>query len=678
MDAIQLLLISLIGYCAGGIASALFARSSQRARLVSGIFGLVASLIGAASAVLALRAETPPQVTFQGLAPFGDIVLKLDSLSAFFIILITLIGAAASLYSIEYLKEYSEERNLGAIGFFGNLFLAAMLVVVTVANALYFLVFWEMMTLLSYFLVIFETEKRESIQAGYLYMLIAHAGAALIMLAFLILFQRAGSFDFNAFRQLPLTAGIKTLIFLLTFVGFGAKAGMVPLHIWLPRAHPAAPSHISALMSGVMIKIAIYGILRVSVDLLGAQEWWWGLIVLGFGVVSTVLGVLYALTERDIKRLLAYSSVENIGIILIGIGVGMAGLALKQAPLAVVGFLAALYHILSHAFFKSLLFLGAGAVIAQTGTKNLNRMGGLAHRMPWTALFFLIGALAVSAIPPLNGFVSEWFTYQALFSAGKISFFPLRMFAPLAGALLALAGAFAVMVYIKAYGSAFAGPARSEPASRAHEPGVWMRVSMACLALGCLGLGLGAPLAAPWVANVAATFSGLAPVTVSNGWQVFPLDPAQAVLSPPLIGILLIGLLIVPFLIVTIFSRTRLRSRQNVEPWSCGYGYSSRMSLTASGFDQPVKTSFRGLYQLRTLVTGPAQMLESAAKPALNWVSRVEPLVENVVTRPTIRLIETAGQWIQALQMGDIRVYCLYIIITLAVLLILLFGRGGL
>jgi len=672
MDAIQLLLLSVSLYTIASFAALLLSGYSRWTRWAAGSFGLLASLVGIVSAAVALTSTEPPTFALFQIPTFGAMVLQMDALSAFLVGLITLIGAATSVYSL------SSKTNNGIIGFFTGLFMAAMLLVVTVSNAFYFLLFWEVMTLASYFLVIWETDKEESIRTGYVYMLVAHAGAALIMLAFLLLFQKAGNFDFASFRQANTSPGLRNLVFFLAFIGFGAKAGMAPLHFWTPGAYSAAPNHVSALMSGVMKKTAVYGILRVCVDLLGVPLWWWGFTVLAFGALSTVIGAFYALTERDIKRLLAYSSVENVGIILMGVGVGMIGMAVQQPVLAILGFLAALYHLLNHAFFKGLLFLGAGSVIDQVGTPDLNRMGGIAKRMPWTALTFLIGALAVSAIPPFSGFVSEWFTYQAFFNASRIPLFAMRVFSPLFAVLLALAGAVAAMVYIKAYGGAFTGPPHSQPAGTANEPPVAMLVSQVYLALGCLVLGLGAPIIAPMIAGVAARFAHLTPVSVSNGWQLYPADPAQAVMSTPLVAILLLGLVTVPVLLVAIYGGWRAGHRSGVEPWACGYGYSNRMSISASSFDQPVKVTFQPLYWLRTLGEKPFRAITDFGHSAVRQILRAEPVVETVVTRPLTRLVETVGQWIQTLQMGDIRVYCFYIILTLAILLMAIFGRSGL
>jgi hydrogenase-4 component B len=298
--------------------------------------------------------------------------------------------------------------------------------------------------------------------------------------------------------------------------------------------------------------------------------------------------------------------------------------------------------------------------------------------MPWTALTFLIGVLAVTAIPPLNGFVSEWFTYQALLNAAGNGQFALRVFAPLFAVLLALAGALAVMVYIKAYGGAFTGPAHSKDAESAREASAPALIAMVYLSLGTIALGLGAPWIAPRIAAIAADLAEQPPITVNAGWAISSGNTLTSIVSTPLVAILLVGLLTIPAIIVAAYGGWRASRRSDVEPWMCGYGYNARMSVRASSFDQPVKVSFQPLYWIRTIVEKPYRIINSSSHAAVDVIHRVEPMVENTVTRPTLRFVETAGQWIQKLQMGDIRLYCLYIIITLAILLIVLFGRSGL
>ncbi len=672
MNAIQFLSLTVTLFGLGALVTLLFARSGRTSRGVAAFFGLLASASGVIAVVLTLTEEAIPTLTLFALPPFGEFALQMDLLSTLLVAVISLIGIATSLYS------FSEAPAQASVGFFTNLFMGAMVLVVTVTNTFFFIIFWELMTLASYFLVVWEFDKKESAQTGFIYFLVAHVGAALIMVAFFLFFGHAGTFDFAAIRSTSLSPVVKDIVFVLAFLGFGAKAGMVPLHFWTPDTYAAAPSHVSALMSSVMKKTAIYGILRVCVDLVGGPVLWWGFTVLTFGALSAVFGAFYALAEKDIKRLLALSSVENVGIILMGVGLGMVGISNHQPVLAVLGFLAALYHLLNHAFFKGLLFLGAGSVIKATGTRDLNQMGGLSRRMPLTALTFLVGALAVTAIPPLNGFVSEWFTYQALLNASGTAVFALRVFAPLFAVLLALAGALAVMVYVKAYGGAFTGPAHSKDAGLAEEASTPALVGMIYLALGTIALGLGAPWIAPRIAAVAADFANLPSIAVSSGWTIYPGNPLISIVSTPLVAILLLGLLTVPVIVVAAYGGWRTSRRSNVDPWSCGYGYDAPMSVRASSFDQPVKVSFQPLYWIRTLVEKPYRAINIFYHAAIEAVRRAEPVVENTVTRPTLRLVETAGQWIQTLQMGDIRLYCLYIIITLAILLIVLFGGSGL
>jgi len=671
MAPIQLLLTSVLLFGAAAVLSLLFRKSSRTARYVSGILGMVASAVGGLAAV-EVFVFGPATLELPGIPAFGKFVLLVDDFSGLMVGMIAVLAFATSLYSISYAEEY-DDRGTGQLGFFNNLFIAAMLLVVTAANAFYFLIFWESMTLASYFLVIFEQEKKESVRAGYLYILIAHIGTALIMLAFFVLYKNTGTFEFSSFREASLPPATKNLVFLLAFLGFGAKAGIVPLHIWLPRAHPAAPSHASALLSGVMIKTAVYGIVRLGVDLLGAPVSWWGFVVLLFGILSAVLGIAYALDERDLKRLLAYSSVENIGIILMGVGIGMVGMSARLPVLAVVGFLAALYHMINHAVFKGLLFMGAGAVIHRTHTHNMNEMGGLARLMPWTSLMFLVGAMSISAIPPLNGFVSEWFLYQSLFVGSMADLEVLRIFGPLAVMLLALVGAMVAMCFVKAYGTTFTGPPRSQQARQAMEVPGSMLAGMGILALGAIFLGLGAPIVTPFLGRIAAGLGRVPEEILANGIQVFPVAGSQAVLSTPLVLVLLAALLSVPLLIVWFLGGFAAGQRTESVPWACGYGYSPQMGVSASNFAQPMLLAYRPLYRLRTLMQIPLDGIAAFSQNMNTRLPQAEPLVERWVSRPILSTVQYLGRRIQSLHMGDVRMYCLYIFVALAVLLIAIF-----
>jgi len=671
MTPIQLLLLSILVFAAASVLSLLLRKVSRTARHASGILGMIGS-IGAIGAAVQVFISGPAAFEWAGAPVFGRFILLVDIFSALMVGIIAVLAFATSLYSISYVEEY-DNSGAGQLGFFNNLFIAAMLLVVTAANAFYFLIFWETMTLASYFLVIFEQGKKESVHAGYLYILIAHIGTAFIMLAFFLLYRITGSFDFSAFRDPGIPQAARNVVFLLAFVGFGAKAGIVPLHIWLPRAHPAAPSHASALLSGVMIKTAIYGIVRLGVDLLGAPVSWWGFIVILFGGLSAVLGIAYALDERDLKRLLAYSSVENIGIILMGVGVGMVGMAAKLPGLIVVGFLAALYHLVNHAVFKGLLFMGAGAVVFRTHTRNMNEMGGLARLMPWTSLVFLIGAMSISAIPPLNGFVSEWFLYQSLFMGSQADLGVLRVFGPLLVMLLALVGAMVVMCFVKAYGTTFMGQPRSARRQAVMEVPGPMLAGMGILALAAVFLGLGAPIVIPFLARIAAGLGGVGEELLTSGIQVFPAGASQAFLSTPAVFLLLGALLLLPLFIVWLLGGFKAGQRTESDPWACGYGYSPRMAVSASNFAQPMLLAYGPLYRLRSRIQEPLDQIALMFRKFSSRLPGAEPLIETAVSRPILSTAQYLGRRIQRLHMGDVRMYCLYIFVALAALLLAVF-----
>jgi len=667
---LTLLAVSIALYCAGGIASLLLPeRSASR---ITAISGGLAAVAGVAASLPVLIDGSTVSAVLPGPFSFAHFVVRLDPLAALMVLAISLLAAAAAVFGVAYVEEEYASRGVGAMGFFMNLFIASMLLVVVSDNAMWFIVFFEMMSLMSYFLVVFEQDE-EAIGAGWLYFLIAHAGAMLVLIAFLVLFARTGSLDFAAFRNAALPPPLAAAVFMLAFIGFGAKAGMMPLHVWLPRAHPAAPSHASALLSGVMIKIGIFGIVKVGIDLLGAVEIWWGVVVLGFGVVSAVLGVSYALAERDIKRLLAYSSVENVGIILMGVGIGMIGIAVHQPVLAALGLLAGFYHLLNHAVFKSLLFLGAGAVISRVHTKDMGQMGGLLRLMPWTGLAFLVGALSICAIPPLNGFVSEWFAYQSLFVAALHGSLLLQLVAPLAAAMLAIASALALMCFVKAFGVAFSGEPRSVSAAAAKEVTWPMLAGMGLLAVCSIGLGVGAPLVAPVLSHVAAALTAVS-IDVANGAVVFPDDPGIGQLSTPLLAVLLIGLATVPLIIASMFSGRRLRPRIGAEVWACGYAPDAGMSVSAGGFAEPVKVLFRPLYAVRSWADDRLAATRPwfAAIPAT--AARTEQCWDRWLIAPLGRGLALAGAQMQALQGGDLRIYCLYIVAALIVLLAVAIG----
>jgi formate hydrogenlyase subunit 3/multisubunit Na+/H+ antiporter MnhD subunit len=496
----------------------------------------------------------------------------------------------------------------------------------------------------------------------------AHVGALAILLGFGVLAGFGGNFTFDAMRAATLAPLWASIAFALAFFGFGMKAGLVPVHAWLPEAHPVAPSHISALMSGVMLKVAIYGFIRVTYDLVGDVQWQWGLAVLMVGTGSALLGVLYTLMQNDLKRLLAYSSVENIGIIFMGLGLSMIFLGTKNPVLGIIGLIAALYHVLNHAVFKGLLFLGAGAVMYRTHERDLERMGGLIHRMPVTAALFLVGCISISALPPFNGFVSEWLTFQAALQTPKLESGVLRAILPIAAALLALTGALAAAAFVKVYGVAFLGKARDRGAARAREVPTGMLIGMGMLALLCLVLGILPTTVISILKAVPLLLIGEIPTHMTTyGWLwLTPVSADVASYSAPLV----LAAILITFFIGRLLSRRNTNPIRRSAPWDCGFGpLNSRMQYTSAAFAQPIRRVFAGVWNVQeqvdvthadappSLVSGVRHQLHIAD---WSWSRLYEPIG---------RLVLSGARHIGRLHSGHIRTYLMYSFVTLLVLL---------
>jgi hydrogenase-4 component B len=530
------------------------------------------------------------------------------------------------------------------------------------------------MSLFSYFLVVTEHEKSDVRYAGLFYLIMTHVGTAFIMLTFLIFFQAAGSFSFEAFRhpEQALPEGMRTLAFLLALIGFGAKAGIVPLHVWLPYAHPAAPSHVSALMSGVMIKTAIYALLRVYFDFFGGQfPWWWGFTVLALGAFSALLGVMYALMEHDLKSLLAYHSVENIGIILLGIGGGMIFQTYGLVEFAALGLIAGLYHTLNHAVFKALLFLGAGSLLYATHTRNMEEYGGLLRRMPWTGACFLIGAVSIAALPPTNGFVSEWLVFQSLFLSFHLPSLFLKLILPLAAAMLALTGVLALACFAKAFGISFLALPRSTHARHAAEVPPTMRAGMALLALACIVLGLAPMVIVPLLDRVVTPFANASiesKVLALDGWALAPVNTDFSSLSTPVLALLLVALSLLALGLVAAFGGlVRVR---HYKTWGCGINLTPRMEYTATGFVQPIKRVFSTIYQ--PTVKLETEFLEESRYFAKRrrFEFHIEPLFQKYLYDPVVAGFTTIADQLRVIQAGSLHLYLAYIFVTLIVLLL--------
>lgn len=666
MSSISLLITTLLIYVVGAFISLFVSKNEQLSINISGVTSVLGGVLGIVACAPVLISNETVIDLFRTPFEFAQFSIRIDGLAAFMVCVISLLVVVTAVYSFSYVQEY-KGKGAGCMGFFMNLFIGSMIALVTTDNAFYFLVFFEMMSLSSYFLVLTEQDENAT-NAGLLYFFIAHAGSVLIMIAFFIFYCYAESFEFEAFRHTTLSTPLAFTVFILAFLGFGAKAGMIPLHGWLPKAHPAAPSHASALMSGVMVKIGIFGIIKVGIDLLAVPNMWFGIIVLIFGAISSVLGVLYALAEHDIKRLLAYHTVENIGIIMMGVGVGMIGIAVNNPILATVGLLGGLYHLLNHAVFKGLLFLGAGSVMYRLHTKDMDLMGGLGKLMPYTALSFLIGTMAISALPPFNGFVSEWFTYQSLFTLSQNTDIALKIAGPFAIIMLALTGALAALCFVKVYGISFGGAPRSEHAAQAREVPMPMVAAMAVLAVLCILLGIGASIVTPVIAGVATSLSGAEAFPLAETGTVVSSAEPYTALSTPMVTIMLVAFFFVPFGYYAITRKSRLADVSKGNPWACGYAYEAEMASSAGGFTRPLRTMFKPLYTIRKTFD-PAPLGFKGIDAIIKGATKVEPFWEDKMTMPIARFIPWLSTKLQWLQSGDFRMYCLYFVIALVVLL---------
>src|SRR6266851_4515679 len=565
--------LSLAAYLTGAFSSLASWRKPALCRYICCGSALAGASFGGLAAVLGILQGTPVRWSISSGIPLVAYSLDYDALAGFFNLTLAILAGAVSIYCFSYLKEFEGKRNIGFFGFLFHLLLLSLTIVFTAANAFLFLIGWEVMALVAYGLVTFYHEDRETRRAGLLYIVMAHIDAGCLLLGFALLMQVSGSADFANFRTaaVHLSSSQQAVAFGLFFVGFGIKAGVIPFHIWLPAAHPVAPSNISSLLSGIVLKAGIYGMVRIFLDGLGVLPSWAGLLVLVLGVASAVLGVLYALMEHDLKRLLAYHSIENIGIILMGLGAALIFRVAGHPQLAAIALIAAIFHTLNHAIFKCLLFLGAGSVLHSTGTRNMEKLGGLIRPMPVTAFCFLIGAVAISGLPPLNGFVSEWLTYQSLLAGFGATGGLTRILFPLAGSMLALTGALAAACFVKAFAITFLALPRAPESRSAHEAPRSMLVGMGCLAASCVALGLGATWFLPLFDTMNEQLLGPRVGTnliTAHGWVLSAGTPHGGLVSTSVIAIALLFLLIPAALLVSIAGRRFARKRGPA--WDCG------------------------------------------------------------------------------------------------------------
>ena len=659
---IDILLIAACCWLVVGLAGLAAPRNTRFiAKTLFPLGALVGLLVGLVS--LGSLGEAPQTAVLVIGLPDLPFHLRLDNLTAIFAMLLGFVGVGISIFAAGYFRQ-GEGTAPGLLCLEYHVFLASMLMVLLADDAYAFMVAWESMALASFFLVTTNHQHAEIRRAGFLYLLIAHVGAIAILLSFGVMTSGSGDYTFAGMRAQHLSPFWASAAYLLALFGFGAKAGLLPVHVWLPEAHPAAPSPVSAMMSGVMLKTAIYGLLRVSFDLLGSPIWWWGVVALAIGLVTALFGVLYSTVQNDMKRLLAYSSIENIGLIAVGIGLALIFHAYRMEALAALAMTAVLYHCLAHAGFKSLLFLCTGSVLHATKERSLGKLGGLIHRMPWVAWLALAGVIASAGLPPLSGFVSEWLLLQAFLFSPGLPHPWLNMIVPVAAALVALVAALAGFAMVKFYGIIFLGQMREETLKDAHDAGPWERAGLIWLALITLLLGV---LPSTVILRIDAATrqllgTGLTDRMREHGWWMLaPISPERASYEP---------LVFLAVIAATVWLGRNLVRRlyhgrvRHTQAWDCGYFFQGpRAQDTAEGFSQPIRRIFEPMFRM-------TRHFPTARDKQPYYSVKVEDHLWHWLYLPVARLAEAVSGLIVSLQGGRIAIYLLYSFLTLIVLLL--------
>lgn len=656
LSANLVLVATLLAGCSG--LPGLFLRSRPgRGQLVAAWFLVSAAVAGVAGAAIHLFKERSESFTLSWTLPFGNAELVIDPLSAIFLIPIFLVGGCAGLYAVGYWPVERQRGSEARLSFFVGLLIAAMALLVMAANGALFLIFWETMALSSFFAMTVSDKDPQVREAGLVYLIATHLGTLLLFVMFSHVKLMTGVFTFPSPGSINPTATYATLVFLTAIIGFGAKAGIMPFHIWLPAAHASAPSHVSALMSGVMLKMGIYGIVRI-LSFFSPPPLWWGVLLLLLGIVSGVVGVMFALGQHDIKRLLAYHSIENIGIIVMGIGLAVIGRTINSPPLMLLGMAGALLHTVNHATFKSLLFFGAGSLIHTTETRNIDLMGGLSRKLPWTSACFLVGSVAICGLPPLNGFVSEFLVYLAAFQGLSASSSWLATIPAVAAPALALIGTLAVACFVKVYGIAFLGMPRSSHAENGHEGGWQMIAPMLFLSFCCAFIGVFPFLFSPMLES--AVYCWL-PSLSASGASLPSLAPLN---SLSVVNCILLALLLAfSYLILKLVKSRPVAAGVT---WDCGYLHPSpRMQYTASSFAEML-TKLNRMF-LRPESHNP-KIKGVFPKPSA-FSSHVPEVVFEHIYLPALKNLLALVSPLRKLQSGQLHLYVLYILVTLVALL---------
>ncbi len=666
-------LFLLVGLFLFGAVASLLAEARRQdggrlANILAHGFAALGSLVGLAIAATVLLQGRGLSWVYMGPLPLLELSFRIDGMGSFFLGLASSLVLLASVYGYQYQQQYIGSGRLGSFGFFYNLFVGSLLLVPIANQALFFLLVWELMSLASYFLVVFEREKAESVRAGFLYFLMTHFGTAFIMLACLLAYKATGSLSFDVWRTVFGTVPPKLELFILGFalIGFSTKAGLIPLHTWLPEAHPAAPSHVSALMSGIMVKTALFMLFRFFFDFFQGARVEWGVTFLLIGSVSALLGILYANAERDLKRLLAYSTVENVGIITIAFGAGLTLFALGQEQVALFALAAALYHMVNHAIFKSLLFFGAGALVSVTGTRNMESYGGLIRVMPYTAAFFLVGSLAIAALPPLNGFVSEWLVFQVLFAGVLGAPLAVKITFLIALSSLVFTSGLAIACFVKVFGTVFLARPRVVVAEARTEVAWPMLLPMGLLAGLALLFGLSSPAVLAGLTGIVASIGLTDSATLYFPFrEIVASRHAFADILPLMTVAVLLGLITgLLYLVVRFMTRER---RVVIGPtWDCGFPLSGRSEITATSFSRSLVTIFQGI--LRPTRQSTVEYHDERTRYFIRTVgieTGLHDIYHERIYRPIGRSIHYFADRVRRVQTGNVNMYIFYFALTL-------------
>lgn len=650
-------------------------KKQKLANMGSNILLGIGGLLGVTGSLLYIIYENAKIsiVSFNASVSFITVNSQMDKLSAFFILILSIVTIATSIYSIEYVAQYYGKRNTVLLNALISIFVLSVFFVFTANNAIWFFITWEVMAVASYFLVIYKSEYRENQKAGTLYIIMTHVGTGFLIINFMLMYSYTGSFSMDILST-SIPSNIKNLMFIFFLLGFGTKGGVVPLHVWLPYAYPAAPSNGAALMSGVMIKTAIYGMLRFVLIYLGVENTWWGITLMIAGMVMIFVGISYAFVEKNIKKLLAFSSIENVGIVFIAMGIGFIGKAHLNMELCALGLMGALLHSFNHSLFKSALFLGAGSIRYATGTKNLDKLGGLIKKMPISAVLFLGASLSISAVVPFNGFIGGWITYQAIFANLMSGNIAVDIISVLSIATLAFAGALALATFVKTYGMAFLGLPRSEKSENAVEVPKLMNIGTGILVGICLIIGILPMTLISLVDNTVNSVVGhslLGKMTGGVLMAAYPITIERNSISPFLLLMLLVLLIALTYWLI------RLAFGKSVErrfgTWDCGFkGLNSRMQYSSGGYSKPLSIVFRFLFRPTRSLLKKGEHIYHPEK--MEYVMTTESIFEKYIYEPLMELLKNISKMAKSkVQTGSIHAYLIYIFV--AVLVLMLYNR---